>query len=401
LIDISMDVLTAAGTSTERDGEIENLQGGGHDPKRRGFTLQQAELSVSGAVDPYFTAEAHIVFIPEGVELEEAFFTTTSLPYGLQLEAGHFLTEFGLINPRHPHSWDWIDQPIINTRLMGGDGTRAPGFRLGWLTPLPWFSELHFGMQNADALSPSFFDGDAGGRPGVVDDVRDLGDMLYLARFNNSWNFTDEVTTSLGFSMLHGPNATGRDGETWVYGTDLKVLWRPLNHFRGWPFLLWQSEAIKRDFTADWFIAGAQMASESTGGGICHGGHCHGGGEEEPSGEEVEFPNNLPADILRDAGLYTQILWGFRWGWAAGLRYEFASGSGPSVSDGILVSRQTDPFRDDRHRISPLISYRPTEFSRIRLQYNYDNAEHLSGNSAHSVWVGGEVLWGFHPAHRF
>ena len=63
-----------------RDGEIEQLQGGGHDPQRRGFTLQQAELSFAGAVDPYFTAEAHVVFTPDVVELEEAYFTSTSLP---------------------------------------------------------------------------------------------------------------------------------------------------------------------------------------------------------------------------------------------------------------------------------------------------------------------------------
>jgi hypothetical protein len=150
LIDISLDVLTAAGTSTATDSEIRDLQGGAHDPDRRGFTLQQAELSFMGAVDPYLSGETHIIFTTGGVELEEAFLTTQSLPYGLQLEAGHFFTEYGLINPAHPHSWDWIDQPVINSRLFGGDGLRAPGARLGWLTPLPWFSELHVGVQNAN-----------------------------------------------------------------------------------------------------------------------------------------------------------------------------------------------------------------------------------------------------------
>jgi TolA-binding protein len=43
LLDVSVDVLTTAGGSTERDESLRTLQGGGHDPKRRGFTLQQAE----------------------------------------------------------------------------------------------------------------------------------------------------------------------------------------------------------------------------------------------------------------------------------------------------------------------------------------------------------------------
>ena len=109
LLDLSMDALLGVGTSTEEDESLQTLQGGGHDPRKRGFTVQNIELSLTGAVDPYLTGEAHLVFFLDPlsgethVELEEAFLTTTSLPYGLQLEAGHFFTEFGRLNPRHSH----------------------------------------------------------------------------------------------------------------------------------------------------------------------------------------------------------------------------------------------------------------------------------------------------------
>ena len=59
-----------------------------------------------------------------------------------------------------------------------------------------------------------------------------------------------------------------------------------------------------------------------------------------------------------------------------------------------------DPFRDDRYRVSPLLVWRPTEFSRIRLQYNFDSAAHLA-DDAHGVWLGFEWLYGAHPAHDF
>src|SRR3990172_8861212 len=109
LIDISMDALFAAGGSTEDDEELERLQGGGHDPRKRGFTVQNIELSLTGAIDPYLNGESHIIFFLDPLtgetelELEEVFLTTTSLSHGLQLEAGHFFTEFGRLNPRHPH----------------------------------------------------------------------------------------------------------------------------------------------------------------------------------------------------------------------------------------------------------------------------------------------------------
>jgi hypothetical protein len=385
LIDISLDALFAAGTSTERDASIRSLQGGDHDPRRRGFTVQNIELSFSGAVDPYFTGEAHIVYLidPEvgetRVELEEAFLTTQALPFGLQLKGGFYFTEFGIINQTHPHAWDWLDQPVINTRLFGPDGLRQAGVRLGWLTPLPWYSEVQVGAQNANGETASSFlangeffeERPIGGRPFVERDVRSPKDLLYLARWVNSWNLSDAVTTKVGLSGLYGPNATGPDGDTWIYGADLKLTWRPTNNFRGWPFVLWQSEAMNRNYRADRFF-------------------------------DDSNPDNiidLPRQTLRDWGFYTQLLYGFRYGWAGGLRYEYASGSGESVL--TFDGRRNDPFRDDRHRVSPLLVWHPSEFSRIRLQYNYDRADHLERRDAHSVWLGVEFLYGAHPAHKY
>ena len=212
LMDISMDALFAAGSSTEDDEALQTLQGGGHDPRKRGFTVQNIELSLMGAVDPYLTGEAHLIFFLDPlsgeteVELEEIFLTTQSLPHGLQLEAGHFFTEFGRLNPRHPHQWHWQDQPVINTRLFGPDGMRGPGFRLGWLTPLPWFSEVHLGAQNANgetmasflASDELFEERPIGGRPFVDRGARTLKDLVYLARLDNSWDLTDEVTALTG-----------------------------------------------------------------------------------------------------------------------------------------------------------------------------------------------------------
>ena len=163
LIDVALDVMLYAGFSSENDDSISTLQGGAHDPKSRGYTLGQAELSLSGVVDPYFTADAHILSLVnttsgESVfEVEEAFLTTTGLPFGLQLEVGYFLTEFGIINAQHPHVWDWLDMPVVNSRMFGGDGMRQSGFRASWLLNTPWFSQLHFGMQNANGVTMASF----------------------------------------------------------------------------------------------------------------------------------------------------------------------------------------------------------------------------------------------------
>src|SRR5262245_15193153 len=264
LIDVSFDVLAAAGSSTVGGETLMELQGGASDPNRRGFTFQEGELSLAGAVDPYFLGESHMVFTDSDVDLEEAFFLTTALPWDLQLKGGLYLTDFGRINPVHPHAWTYQDQNFVITRMFGGEGLRSPGLELSWLAPLPWFSQVTVGMQdgNEDDLTVSFLDGEGGigGRPSVVTDVSTLQDFVYLARWANSWDITPEITALVGLSGTYGANTTGPDASTFIYGTDLTFKWRPSDNFRGWPFVSWQSEVLARDYTAAAYTAGSDPA---------------------------------------------------------------------------------------------------------------------------------------------
>jgi hypothetical protein len=392
LLDVSLDALFAVGSSTERDASLQNLQGGGHDPRKRGFTVQNVELSLSAAVDPYFQAEAHVIYMLDPIsgesvfELEEAYATTLALPGGLQAKAGHYFTEFGIVNQQHPHSWDWLDQPVVATRLFGPDGMRGPGARLGWLLPVDPYVELIAGVQNASGETMASFGSDEelfgerpiGGRLFTESEVHALDDLVWSARLRTSFDLDEETTVSPGASFAFGPNATGGSGDTWLWGFDLHVKWRPPQHERGWPFVVWQTEVLGRLYDT------AEQVDEN-----------------DPSnpGDDVL----VPGDRLRDFGLYSQVLWGWQRDWAIGLRGEWASGSGENydAAADALVGLEGDPFRDDRLRISPLLVYKPSEFSRLRLQYNYDAADHLADDHAHSFWLGFEVLIGKHPTHRY
>lgn len=404
LVDVSVNALTAVGASSANDDILGLLQGGAHDPRERGFNLQQAEFSFSGAVDPWFLGEAHVVADDDHVELEEAFITTTALPGGLEIKAGYFLTEFGRINPTHPHAWRWMDQPVVNTRFFGPEGMRGVGARAGWLLPVSWHSELSFGIQNADDESmvsflgeghahsdghaheahddehaPVFGETTVGGWPIAQRRTRSLEDLLYLLRWQNGGELSDTWNAQLGFSLLHGPNLSGPDGETWIYGADLVVKWRPVDHYNGWPFLVWESEIMQRRYRADGFALLLEH---------------HHDGEDDDEDELLRFGGRT----LKDWGFYTQLLWGWRKDWAVGLRYEYADGRG----EDLLAHREDNPLRDERHRLSPLLVWHPSEFSRLRLQYNYDQAEFLGrSDSEHTVWFGLEVLWGSHPAHKY
>src|SRR5829696_6819136 len=124
-MNIGFVALADFGWSTEPD--VGSLQLGEHDPAVRGFTIPNTELALDGAVDPYFKGFTNIIVKlnsegETGVELEEAYFLTTSLPGNLQLKGGQFFTEFGRQNPQHPHSWAFVDQPLVLNRMFGPDG---------------------------------------------------------------------------------------------------------------------------------------------------------------------------------------------------------------------------------------------------------------------------------------
>jgi len=355
-LNLSLDGLIAVGGTSE--SEVPELQLGSHDPTRRGFTLQNLELVLNGAVDPYFTAQVNVVFVeaPDGeteVEVEELFATSTSLPHNLQVKAGHFFTEFGRQNTQHPHTWDFVDQPLASGRMFGSDGLRSSGARLSWLMPTPFYSELKLAVQNAFGDTLTGFGSVEGeevlGRPIVERSVSTLGDMLYVPRYSSSFEPTDTQTVLLGASAAFGPNGTGDDGRTTVYGLDAFWKWKSRRAQQGFPFVKVQVEGMSRRYRAD-----------------------------------------DPEETLRDRGGYAQVVWGFMRGWAAGLRHDRVGGDdGP----------EPDAFGEERDRTALNVTWYPTEYSKLRLQYNHDARSHF--DDADSVWLQFEFILGAHAAHKF
>lgn len=411
-VNISVGVLGTVGGSTEE--HVEELQLGGHDPSQRGFTLQQAELTLEGRVDPYLRGQMNtVLFLDSGgethVELEEAFLESMSLPWNFQLKAGQFLTEFGRQNPTHPHSWDFVDSPLVNARLLGPDGLRNPGARVSWLAPTPFYSELFLAVQNSHGETAHSFrssghthgeeDEDEGlpfgfRHPDNDRGLRSIGDLLFTPRYVMSFEPTENQVVLLGGSAALGPNSNGGEGsgetDTQVYGADLTWKWKSPRHHGGFPFVTFQTEAMLRKFEAgafDWDEDGDGAAGP---------------------GEIVDDATGLPAvlegETLTDYGIYAQLLYGFRKGWVAGLRGDWiGSDEGQYEARALSLDGETlgsDPLRAERWRISPNLTWYPSEFSKIRLQYNYDQRTDLRKED-HSVWLQFEFFLGSHAPHKF
>jgi hypothetical protein len=328
----------------------ENLQTGGHDPTQTGFNLQQLELAASAAVDPYLRFDANLVFGLFGVELEEAYGTTLDLPLRLQARFGQFLTRFGRINSTHLHAWDFVDQPIAIGRVFGAEGNRGLGVELSWITPLPWYVEIVGSATGAagEGTARSFFGADDLG-------VESPADLLYVTALEQFFPVTDDWSLLLGFSGAFGPNSTGRDNRTEVYGTDLYVKYRPITR---------QSSTIVT-LQTEWLYRRRQV----------------------------------PSDVLADVSGYAQLFWRFDQRWGTAARYEYGSPSFDSSGD-VAAGDPLDPeWTESRHRVSANLTYWPSEFSRFRLQGGRDMPGVVDG--IWSVFLAAELVTGAHGSHAF
>ncbi len=364
-MNVSLDALFDIGTSsTPEVSGLLNL--GDHDPSARGATLPNTEIVLEGAVDPYFKGLADIVWKLDekgetGVELEESYIVTTALPGHLSFKAGQWFTDFGRHNPRHPHQWDFVDLPLVLSRLFGPDGLRNPGVQVSWLAPTPFFLETRLTILNGVGETAWSFRNlestDFHGRAGVDRPVKSLGDLVYSPRIAASFELGPSNTLVLGATTALGPNSAGDDTGTSIYGFDVYWKWRPERAMKGFPFFSLQAEGTKRRYEV---------------------------GEDPAAG--------LPAETLRDDGFYAQCLWGFRPRWVLGLRGEAVGGDrGAFPDEGV--------FRAGRTRLSTNLTWYPSEFSKLRFQYNRDSGRIVGDQN--SLWVQMEFLLGSHGAHKF
>lgn len=385
LIDLSVILDAQFGGSTATDAALSQaIALGDHDPHVRGANVRNEELVVSADVDPYFYGFLDVVYKidEEGesqLELEEAYGLTTSLPAGLQVKLGQFFTEFGRTNPTHPHAWEFFDTPVILGRIFGGDGWRGQGARVSWIVPT--CSKCSFtllgGFQNPVGETEASFYGVAGEQMGAyvleARDVSNLTDLAYNVRAEASCDAPGPCGSTFswlaGLSGGFGPNATGENGSTRIYGADFFLKWKPAHTDGGWPWVAWQTEGVYRDYHADDQV---QTVDDGMGGFVSV---------------------SLPSHRYVDWGLYSQVVYGFARPWSVGARVDYAD------SDGI--------YAGSYWRASLALTYFPSEFSRIRLQLQYDDIEGLhsefpgDSDANFSVWLGFDFSLGKHGAHKF
>jgi hypothetical protein len=295
-------------------------------------------------VDPYFAANVFLT-IPnlQGIEVEEAYAVTTALPAGLQIKAGVFRSAAGRQNEQHLHMQDFTLRPLLNQAYLGADGLRPPGVQLSWLLPLPFFLRLTGeALSVSPGVSPTF-GGSLRSSPTV------LGNAKTFAALGESWSLFLGATVAAGHAppagFSEGSSLDGNGPRTWLAGGDFYLKYMPPNHVASYFALSLQSEYFWRHTSAD----GATSAQS-------------------------------------DAGFYAQLVAQLARRWHLGARFDQL---------GIPASA-IQPKGD---RISGMVMFTPSEFSRLRLQGEREKVD--NGGAIYEALLLLEFSIGAHGAHPF
>lgn len=328
-----------------------------------GFSLDESELNISANVDDWFYGFADIVFEDDEneteVELEEIYFESLALPAGWTVKGGKFLSAVGYHNALHPHSWDFADEPLAYRAMLAGAFTDV-GAQARWIAPTDIF--LQFGAEGfRGAAYPA--SGSANDGAGAWSVFAKLGGDLGRS---HSWkagvSWLSYKADGWDTDLDGGDLSLDGDGDLVV--AELVWKWAPDGNARNRNFKF-QAEYLHRSEDGD-------AAAEIPGGS-----------------SQGEY------DIEQD-GLYMQAIYQWRRGWRAGLRYDWLSAD--NDLDDLGVATPFDSDDRDPERISAMIDYAHTEYSRLRFQVSRDDS---SDNSDTQVLLQYQLSLGPHGAHQF
>ncbi len=318
-----------------------------NDPQNTGINLQEIEVGFQAVVDPYFRLDSFFSFLRNDVEVEELYATSLSLPLNTQIRTGIMRSKFGRINLQHREVQDFVTLPLPVTSFLA-EHLNPTGVEFNFLLPLPWFSELSASVNSSNGLETPTF--------APSPDANNLGLLLYIAHLSNFFELSDDLSLSLGGSFATGSNGTSSTNRSNLYGADLFLKYNPLKYGSSYQRVWLQSEFMYR---------------------------------------QAETPE--PEGNFSDWGAYTQVVYRFAKRWNTGARFDFVNTNNnsfvpPPGGEGLFPTRK-------ELRYAWMLTFNPSEFSRIRLQYEFDDPSFRSSYSA--VFLQFEYSIGAHGAHPF
>jgi hypothetical protein len=343
-------------------------------PGKRSFNLGESELRLSANIDPNFAGRIMLSLSADNkISVEEAFITSKGLSGGINLKAGRFLSSIGYLNEQHPHSWDFVDAPLVYQAMFGGR-YQHDGVQLKWLAPTERFIELGF-----EAGQGTAFPGNDRSKNGVGSAAvfAHLGDDIgESASWRSGISYLQTAAKKRTYTDLDqsGSEVTNSfDGKSSVVIVDGVYKWAPYGNATHTNFKL-QGEYF-------WRKENGTLTYDT---------------EAQSLGTTA-----LPFASAQSGG-YVQSVYQFMPGWRAGLRYDSLYSGNPSINTSSTSLTTADFQRLAAYRpsrTSVMLDYSPSEYSRLRLQLAQDKSRPEASDK--QVFLQYIMSMGPHGAHTF
>lgn len=325
------------------------------EPLTEGFSLDESELVMSANVDDRFYGQATIAFHEGAAEVEEAYFRTLTLPAGLMLQAGQFLSGVGYLNARHAHAWDFVDQPLAYATLLGGQ-YKDPGAQITWLAPAPVY--LQFGAEVMRGENFPAAGAQQEGRGVTTVFMRLGGDVGDSHSWQASFGNLHYATAQRESETATAPLTFTGSGDVSIAGLVWK--WAPHGNWHAENFVF-QTEYLRR----------------------------------AEDGQVAQAADTGNYDGVQQ-GWYAQAVYQWQPRWRVGLRFDRLDAD--NTVQGMLDPGVLLPLMNTPQRASLMLDYSNSEFSRLRLQVN--RAEGAAGDGT-AVMLQYIMSIGAHGAHSF
>jgi len=197
-------------------GDFVGAAGYGANRPIQSLEMHESEVGFQEVIDPYARADFFLTFGEHGVDLEEGYITFTSLPAGLQVKAGKMRAAFGKVNTLHNHVLPWIDRPLVNQNLVGGeDGIDDAGLSISRILPAPKGIFLEGIAQ--------IYRGDS---ENVFQSLR-RNDVATVEHLHAYRDLSESTNIDIGGSYARG-HSPFANGTNQLFGADLTLRWKPL-----------------------------------------------------------------------------------------------------------------------------------------------------------------------------
>jgi hypothetical protein len=152
------------------------------------------EVALQAVVDPYFRGDIFLgVSDLEGIAIEQAYLTTTSLPHQLEARLGRFLMPFGKQNTTHRHDLHTIEYPYVIQRSSRPRGSRERACRAAASS----LRSASIRRSSSRRRSPWRAPEDLSPAESVNEEIDGLG---YSARLRNYVDVSEAANVELSFS---------------------------------------------------------------------------------------------------------------------------------------------------------------------------------------------------------